>query len=179
MNRDLVAPLEQCETTRRELLAILAGPQPAGWDARPSGGGWTMAEHVDHLVRSEVGTSKMVRRLIRGDFAGIEKPPGARLHDSRLSLYPYDRLVAPAGLVPTPRPLDEALTDLDAAHRRFGEELERFQGLDVDALACPDPASDVWFTLGGWVRLQALHEAHHMVQIRALLATSVEARQGQ
>ena len=40
--------------------------------------------------------------------------------------------------------------------------------LDPDAIVAPDPASDLWFTLAGWVRVQALHEAHHILQIKEL-----------
>jgi hypothetical protein len=29
--------------------------------------------------------------------------------------------------------------------------------------------SDFWFTLGGWVRVQALHEEHHLRQIQRML----------
>jgi hypothetical protein len=59
---------------------------------------------------------------------------------------------------------------LAAVHARFLEELQRFQGPDPDALAAPDPATAVWFTLAGWVSLQALHERHHLAQVRARLA---------
>ncbi len=170
LHRDLVAPLERCEATRGKLLAILSQLTASRWHARPSRGGWAVAEHVDHLIRAEVGTSKMARRLIRGDFRGIARPPEARLYDSRLDSYPYGRLSAPVGLVPASRPLEETTEALEAAHRRFHEELLRFDGPDADALASPDPATGVWFTLAGWVRLQALHEEHHILQIQALLA---------
>jgi hypothetical protein len=162
----LTAPFAQCEATRADLLAILDRLDPTLWSARRAAGAWTVAEQLDHLVRSEVGTSKMARRLIRGDFAGHERPPDALVHDSRLDRYPYDPLPAPQGLVPAAAPLDEARAQLAAAHARFAEELGRFEGSDPDAIAAPDPATGVWFTLGGWVRLQALHEAHHIDQIR-------------
>ncbi len=169
LHRDLVAPLELCEATRGMLLAILSRLTPGSWHARPSSGVWAVAEHVDHLIRAEVGTSKMARRLIRGDFSGIARPPEARLYDSRLDRYPYGRLPAPVGLVPASRPLEDATEELEAVHHRFIRELLRFDGPDPNALASPDPATGVWFTLAGWVRLQALHEEHHIFQIRALL----------
>jgi DinB superfamily len=111
----------------------------------------------------------MARRLIRGDFAGAARPQGARVFDSTLAAYPYGQLPAPDGLVPSSRPLPDARDELDSVHRRFREELARFEGPDIDALAAPDPATGVWFTLGGWVQLQALHERHHVGQIRAAL----------
>jgi DinB family protein len=63
---------------------------------------------------------------------------------------------------------DEAHDQLAAAHARFFEELQRFATGDPDAIVAPDPASDLWFTLAGWVRVQALHEAHHILQIKEL-----------
>ena len=169
LHRDLVAPLELCEATRGKLLAILGRLTPGSWHARPTLGAWTVAEQADHLIRAEVGTSKMARRLIRGDFLGIARPPEARLYDSRLDSYPYGRLTAPVGLVPALRPMEQATEELEAVHRRFIEELRRFDGPDADALASPDPATGEWFTLAGWVRLQALHEEHHILQIQALV----------
>lgn len=157
----------ECERVRRELLDLLA-TRPEGWNVRPEGGAWSALHVIDHLLRSEVGTSKMVRRLIRGDFDGLVRPGGAVVHGSSLAAYPYDPSPAPPGLVPDDAPaLDRAA--LDAAHRRLFDELARFAGPDADAPAAPDPATGVWFTLAGWVRLQALHEAHHLEQIRRLL----------
>jgi len=172
MHASLSAPWGFCADTRAELLAVLAGPTPARWDARPSPDSWTLAEQVDHLIRSEIGTSKMARRLIRGDFREMKRSPEALFYDSSLEHYPYGRLAAPAGLVPAPLPREEATAQLAAVDRRFAEELERFQGPDADTLAAPDPATGVWFTLGGWVRLQGWHEAHHLLQIRALLGVA-------
>lgn len=165
----VTAPFAQCEATRTDLLALLDRLDPAQWSARRADGAWTVAEQFDHLVRSEVGTSKMARRLIRGDFADLARPADALLFDSRLDRYPYDPLPAPPGLVPAAPPLGEARAQLDAAHARFRDELGRFDGADADGLAAPDPATGVWFTLAGWVRLQALHEAHHILQIREAL----------
>jgi DinB superfamily len=170
MHPSLVGPWTLCEDTRREVLALMAEAPPARWTLRRGPRRWTVAEQVDHLIRSEIGTSKMARRLIRGDFRERVRPPEALFHGSALEAYPYGPLDAPEGLVPAaPSSWDETRVQLDAAHRRFAEELARFEGPDADTLAAPDPATGVWFTLGGWVRLQALHEAHHLRQMRALL----------
>jgi len=60
--------------------------------------------------------------------------------------------------------------ELGVAHARFHTELERFRGEDPEALRSPDPATGVWYTLGGWVKLQAWHEAHHVSQVRRIIA---------
>lgn len=167
----LRAPFRQCDATRSDLLLILGPVNRREWTFRRDVASWTVAECVDHLIRAEIGTSKMVRRLIRGDFSGTVRPREARLYDSSLKKYPYGRFPAPSGLVPVPQPKNKTLAQLDVVHRRFAEELSRFKGGDVDALASEDQDTGLWFTLGGWVRLQALHEAHHIRTIRALLAT--------
>jgi hypothetical protein len=173
MHPSLVVPWTSCQQTRAELLAVLVGLDPARWGAPPARGSWTLAQQVDHLLRSEVGTSKMARAIIRGQFQDLSRPPEAPLHDSGLDHYPYGRLAAPEGLAPDAAlRWNEAAPALEAAHRRFEEELGRFEGPDADRVAAPDPATAVWFTLGGWVRLQAWHEAHHLAQIRALLGAA-------
>lgn len=156
-----------CESVRGDLLSLV-GAGPRDWGGTRGAGKWSLAQQLDHLIRSEVGTSKMARRLIRGDFDGVARPVEAPLHDSSLAVYPYSALPAPDGLEPEDAPVFEP-TALAAVHQRFLEELTRFAGPDPDALAAPDPATGVWFTLAGWVRLQALHEAHHVQQIRSLL----------
>jgi hypothetical protein len=165
----LADALELCETTRGELLSLLDRATPDQWPSRPRPDGWTVAEQFDHLVKSEVGTSKMVRRLIRGDFKHATRPWGVKIHDSSLTAYPYGRLDAPAVLAPTALRQEEATELLAATHARFLEEVRKFEGDDSDGPAAPDPASGEWFSLAGWVRLQALHEAHHIAQIRGLI----------
>ena len=166
----LQSPLQQCETTREELLSLVRGLTRKDWNLRRSSEEWSIGLLVDHLIRAEVGTSKMAARLIRGDFAGLERPAAARLYDSTLSVYPYGRFPAPAGLLPQPLQMEDALGKLETVHRRFVDELLCFQGPDADGLASEDQDTGWWFTLAGWVRLQALHEEHHITQIRGLLA---------
>jgi len=165
----LRAPLESCQAVRRDLEVLLATLGARDWNKRAGRDTWTVAQSFDHLLRAEIGTSKMARRLIRGDYAGVVRPKDARLYDSRLDAYPYGRYPAPAILVPQTLLLEEAPGRFEAAHRRFVAELGLFSGPDPDALASEDPDTGLWFTLSGWVRLQGLHEAHHLKQIRALL----------
>lgn len=162
----LTGPIQHCKSVRRELLGELREIEVTRWATRPGNQAWCIGELVDHLMRAEVGTSKMARKLIRGDFRDVIRPADASYFDSSLEAYPYGRLVAPVVLEPTHLPVDEAEERLAEVHPRFLVELAQFQGPDADALAAPDPATGVWFTLAGWVRLQALHEAHHLEQIR-------------
>lgn len=165
----LRAPMEMCEAVREQVMALLAALSRRDWGRRAGRDGWSVSESFDHLIRAEVGTSKMARRLIRGDYAGVVRPANARLYDSTLAAYPYGRYPAPATLVPEPLPLEEAAGRFEAVHERFVSELRLFRGPDPDALASEDPDTGLWFTLAGWVRLQGLHEAHHLRQIEALL----------
>lgn len=169
MQRGLEPAWEHCERVRATLLAALE-PVPAElWTRRGPASGWTLAQQLDHLLKSEIGTSKIARKLIRGDFRDLARPAEARRFDSGLSVYPFPPSEAPAALVPGPSGGKEALlADLASAHRRFHEELSRFDGPDADALQSPD-VSGFWFTLAGWVRVQALHEEHHLQQIGRML----------
>jgi hypothetical protein len=168
----LLAPWELCESTRRRLLASIGSIPAASWKERPREGTWSPAEHADHLHLSEVGTSKMVRKLIRGDFASLSRPQTATLYDSRLDAYPYSPLPAPDVLSPFGRDPGEVVALLDASHRRLAEELSRYDGEDPDEIGAPDPATAVWFTLAGWVLLQALHEGHHIDRMETGVTSS-------
>ncbi len=162
---------EFSETVRGELLQVIRPVTHARWSLRPTAGAWCIAETVDHLLRAETGTSKMVRRLIRGDYAGQALPVGAVLYTKDLDRYPYGDLDAPRGLLPeSVREKPELEAELNLAHARFRSELSMFRGDEPEMLRSSDPATGTWFTLGGWVKLQAWHEAHHIAQIRATMA---------
>src|SRR5688500_9635696 len=96
----LRAPWSLCETVRADLLATLEAVPPGDWARQPAPGRWSVAQQADHLLRAEVGTSKIVRRLIRGDYQSLTRPPGAALYDSRLDAYPFGPVAAPPVLRP-------------------------------------------------------------------------------
>src|SRR5262245_34312641 len=129
-----------CEEARADLLSALGAVPPDEWSWQPDASRWSVAHQVDHLLKAEVGTSKIVRRLIRGDFSALVRPAGAPLHDGSLAAYPYGPTTAPSFLEPAGLAADGALAQLSAAHARFFEELGRFTAGDPDALAAPDPA---------------------------------------
>ncbi|MGH7395314.1 MAG: DinB family protein, partial [Candidatus Methylomirabilales bacterium] len=159
------------ERVRSALLETLRPLTAAQWVFRFAARSWCIGELVEHLLLAEIGSSKMVRKLIRGDFRAQDLPARAVLYTAALDHYPFGRLEAPSPLVPGPirerAALERALAE---THARFRTELSAFRGDDPEALRAPDPATGVWFTLGGWVKLQAWHEAHHLTQIQRIAA---------
>jgi len=161
------------EKVREELLRAIQPVSVTGWNSCPAGEGWCIAQVVEHLLRAEIGTSKMIRKLIRGDYCSQAVPVGATVCTRDLDRYPYGRLIAPRDLMPgSVRGKAEVEGELGLAHARLRSELSIFQGDDPESLRSPDPATGRWFTLGGWVKLQAWHEAHHIAQIRTVMASS-------
>ena len=159
------------EQVRAALLETVRPLAAAQWVFRPTARRWCIAEQVEHLLLAELGSSKMARKLIRGAFRAQHAPAGATLHTAALDRYPFGHLEAPSSLVPGPiRERAELERVLAETHARFRAELCAFQGDNPETLRAPDPATGVWFTLGGWVKLQAWHEAHHLAHIRRLLA---------
>jgi hypothetical protein len=159
------------DRVREDLLAAIRPVSSAQWTVRAGPGSWSIAQVMDHLLRAEIGSSKMVRKLIRGDYATSRMPPGATSYTAELDRYPYGQLTAPQELNPGPvRERAEMERELDVAHARFRKELEQFRGENPEALRSPDPATGIWYTLGGWVKLQAWHEAHHVCQIQRIQA---------
>ncbi len=159
------------EQVRATLLQTIGPLTAAQWVIRPAARPWCIGELVGHLLLAEIGSSKMVRKLIRGDFRAQDLPTRAVLYTAALDHYPFGRLEAPSALVPWPvRNREDLERELAEAHARFRAELSRFRGDDPEALRSPDPATGDWFTLGGWVKLQAWHEAHHITQIHRIVA---------
>jgi hypothetical protein len=158
------------EQVRAHLLETIRPVSANQWAFHPAEGSWCIGEVVEHLLRAEIGSSKMVRKLIRGDYGALEMPADAILYTQALEGYPYGRLEAPRELAPgQPQDRPTVERELGASHSRFRQELSGFRGHDPEALRSPDPATGAWFTLGGWVKLQAYHEAHHLAQIRRIL----------
>lgn len=157
------------EQVRASLLETLRPLTAAQWVFRPMARGWCIAEQVEHLLLAEIGSSKMARKLIRGDFRAHQPP--AILYTAALDRYPYGHLSAPSSLAPGPirdrADLERALAE---THTRFRAELSGFRGDNPEALRAPDPVTGAWFTLGGWVKLQAWHEAHHLARIVQIVA---------
>ena len=168
----LRAGWDLADGVRVELIATITPLTPAQWTWRPDPAAWCNGEIAEHLRLAEIGTSKMVRKLIRGDYRDWVLPSGIAPVTGGLDRYPYGDLQAPTGLAPDRAPdRDRLLPDLAAAHARFRLELAAFAGDDPEALRSSDPATGTWFTLGGWVKLQAWHEAHHLAQIRRIQAS--------
>ncbi len=161
------------EDVRHELLETIRPVTDVQWTFRPDPRQWCIGEIVEHLLLAEIGSSKMARKLTRGDYRNTPFPEGARWWGVDLDRYPFGALDAPRVLVPgSPRDRTIVESELATAHARFRRELGRFQGSDPEALRSPDPATGEWFTLGGWVKLQAWHEKHHVGQIHRLMATA-------
>jgi hypothetical protein len=159
------------DRVREDLLAAIRPVLPGQWNVRAGPGSWSIAHVVDHLLRAEIGSSKMARKLIRGDYATWRMRADATFYTVELDRYPYGQLAAPQELHPGPvRDQAELERELGVAHARFRKELEQFRGEDPEVIRSPDPATGVWYTLGGWVKLQAWHEAHHVSQIRGIMA---------
>jgi hypothetical protein len=107
----------------------------------------------------------------RLDLARVMGPAAATVYDSSLESYPYSPLSAPDVLAPFGRGPGEVVDLLEASHRRFAEELGRYAGENPDEIGAPDPATGAWFTLAGWVLLQAFHEAHHIDRMETVLTS--------
>lgn len=90
------------EQVRAALLERMRPLTAAQWIFRPAARAWCIGEQVEHLLLAEIGSSKMVRKLIRGDFSAQGIPVGAGLHTAALDRYPFGRLEAPSVLVPGP-----------------------------------------------------------------------------
>lgn len=152
------ALLAALESSRRDLLAALAGVTDDQARFRPPGAGaatdaeesWSIAEVLRHLIQAEEGVAGRVARLARGEPAETSVPG------------------ALGGHADTPLPgLIEALA---ASRRRLRAVVKSISGngrLDT-TVAHPFYGE---LNCRGWLALWARHEASHVRQIEQIRAS--------
>ena len=161
------------EENRRITLGMV-DPLPADAFVRREGGGWSIADILEHLVLAETGTSKLIRKMLK-ERAGTLPP------------YPEDDsvlAVRPAG------PAGERLTRApEVAHPKGGYGKEQILSLaattreatrvSLGMLAGADPRSLEYphpffgaMNLYEWLcRIVLEHERQHHLQIREIVDT--------
>ncbi len=162
---------EGLEETRRATVA-LALRFPEGEFARRPAGEWSAADILEHLILSEIGTSKVIRKMLK-EKAGTLPPYPA--DDSVLSVRtfppPPGPVTAPEGVRPKgpARPRTEVLAALAECRARTLESLAMLSGFDPRAAEFPHPRFGP-INLYEWPALTiGSHERDHQAQLAGLL----------
>lgn len=171
MDEHLATPniLERMQKERDALVARVQGVSADLRDKRPDPASWSIAEVLEHLMRVEIGVTKLV--TLRGQDA---PPADAPAPDSSSFLTPEvsaiarDRsrgIEAPERVRPS-----GTLSSQDALAQLAGTRaglLSAFSSANLDALdrlTHPHPVFGP-LTLRSWVAFSADHEARHSDQI--------------
>ncbi len=166
--RELADGLEE---TRRATFAMVSGLSERDFAWRP-GGEWSVAGILEHLILSETGTSKVIRKMLK-EKAGALPPYPA--DDSVLSVREFP---PPPGPVTSPesvrpnapaRGKAEVLAALAECRGRTLESLAMLAGADPRAAEFPHPRLGP-INLYEWPALTiGSHERDHQAQIAGIL----------
>lgn len=159
------------ETTRAATFAMVSGLSEPEFSWRRAGE-WSVGEILEHLILSETGTSKVIRKMLK-EKAGTLPPYPA--DDSVLSVRaippPQGKAIAPEGVRPKgpARPKADVMAELAECRARTLESLAMLSGADPRAAEFPHPRLGP-INLYEWPALTiGSHERDHQAQIDAIL----------
>lgn len=139
---------------------------------KPADGGWSIAETAEHVVLSEVGSGKMIGKMVR-EPSPPELVAAAAGADERIATGLADRenrRVAPEFVRPTGRwstPAEIVTAFEESRHRTI--EFISTTPIDLDSFAAPHPALGA-LTAVQWAWFLVFHGDRHVAQIDAIKA---------
>ena len=159
------------EETRKETLGMVSGLSEAEFSRREPGE-WSVADILEHLILSEIGTSKVIRKMLK-EKAGTMPPYPA--DDSVLTVRevppPSGKATAPEAVRPKgpARGKAEVLAALAECRARTLESLAMLAGVDPRGAEFPHPRFGA-INLYEWPALSIRsHEHDHQLQIAGIL----------
>ena len=171
MHRRTQELLGHLDRSRRVLLDALATIPADRRDARPAAGGWSAANVLSHLARTEGQVAAFLQRALRTALADDALPPAAdessvlaSIDEDRL-LDRTTRLVAPDFAAPDPEmPADRALAELERARERARQVLLAGDGRDTSSLRRAHHVLGE-LTFEQWLAFVGLHMQRHAAQL--------------
>lgn len=166
--------LRHLDDGRRALRAALDAIPPERRDARPDRGGWSAANILSHLARTEGQVAAFLQRMLRRALADAPLPPAPAAgpvlasFDADLVLDRTKKVEAPDFATPdVAMAADEAWSALERARARLRQVLLAGDGLDTSSLR---QAHFLFgeLTFEQWIAFVGLHERRHTAQLDAL-----------
>lgn len=159
------------DETRKETVGIVSGLSEAEFTRREPGE-WSVADILEHLILSEIGTSKVIRKMLKEKAGTL--PPYPR-DDSVLAVRefppPPGKVMAPDGVQPKGPARGKAalLAALAECRVRTLESLATLAGADPRGAEFPHPRFGP-INLYEWPVLTIRsHEQDHQLQIERIL----------
>ncbi len=162
---------DSLEETRKETFRMVSGLSERDFAWAPAGE-WSIAEILEHLILSETGTSKVIRKMLK-EKAGTLPPYPA--DDSAMTVRGFPPPSGPVKAPESARPRDparakaEVLAALADCRARMLESLAMLAGVDPRAAEFPHPRLGP-INLYEWpVTTICAHERDHQLQIAGIL----------
>lgn len=168
----LAALYGEMEKVREETLSALSGLTEEEF-SRNVGGEWSAAQILHHLLMSEIGVSKVIRKVIRSAAGSLPPYPA---DDTALEVRKLEKPLAayqaPAAVQPENPPGKADLLRLARETReQTAASFSMLATVDPRAATFPHPLFGADPNLYEWPVLTVLtHERGHQGQIRELLA---------
>ncbi len=158
---------EGLEGTREATFAMVSGLSEREFSWRPAGE-WSVADILEHLILSETGTSKVIRKSLKGKAGTLPPYPA---DDPVLAVREFPpapgRVTAPESVRPAGpgRAKGDVLAALAECRARTLESLAMLAGADPRAAEFPHPMFGP-INLYEWPALTiGSHERDHQAQI--------------
>lgn len=163
------------DAVRADLASLVEPAPPDALARRPSGGGWSGAQILQHLGKTEGSIAKMLERAFAAaPDLPVESDTSSLLRSlDRYAIDVADRkLAAPAGIQPDPDPDPGACwASLRAARDRTYRAFAAVDGRALGGVSAPHPFLGP-LTAYEWLLFLGKHEARHLRQLRTTLGES-------
>lgn len=161
------------DAVRADLASVVEGAPPGSLARRPAGGGWSGAQILQHLGKTEGSIAKMLERAFAAaPDLPVESETASLLGAlDRYAIEAADRkLMAPAGIQPDGDPDAAACwASLRAVRERTYRAFAAVDGRALRGITAPHPFLGE-LTAYEWLLFLGKHEARHLRQLRARLA---------
>ncbi len=172
----LPAPIEalwsDMESVRAELVKESEGLSQAQADWRVSDEEWSVGEILHHLILAEVGTGKLVSKLLKEAPQPVPPFPPDLKGFTPLPPPPPGPARAPEVIYPERgHALEGLIADLRKTRERSRQAVERLAGVDPRVFKWRHPAFGE-LDLAQWWLLHVRHESDHLRQLRGVKAAN-------
>jgi hypothetical protein len=148
---------------------------PSQATLRPSNGGWTVAEIVEHLCIVEGQVLPLIASLVRKAEESGSIPPRTPLEiqvDSFLERARKEKYVTRPKFAATGKAgLVDSLAVLQDLQKQFFDLKPRLKSIDLASVSFPHYIFGP-FTLGQWLVFIGYHEERHLDQMKAILGSA-------
>jgi hypothetical protein len=169
VNYEVERILYQIQVILQEADGLVYGLTPSQWSWRPSGGGWSIIEHLEHLnitnrsmianIEAAITKARAAYGFLSRWFMRLLEPPVRRKFKAPKKFTP------PSQLSP-----DTVMESWRRSHQDLIRLAQSANGLNLSGIKVPSPALK-WlkYELGAAFWVSTLHDKRHLWHIRQIV----------